>query len=1024
MATATRSPLTEQAEKLGNLAQYLSEGHLLEPVLRKAQAGDVWSGPVHQGFIAWIQMAVDMWVRNNLATGVRLVAESLHKRAEQVNQAANAMATGAAASVTIPPPAPLNYTPGRPPAYGDIGGGPQSKFNPDRMTELAQLLETTADDAVITFGRGLRSALEPPLPPPAAPGAPPAISPLPPDAHAAVGDPESSSPGSNAYLALADELHRAADDITRRVRALRLVDEPLPTAIPDANLVAEVGAAAANLVAGSETAEEQAAAPDTPTANPEYRGPAPVDEKPPPTQEQIDDANHKGDELAARAIKEDVLNHPDKMAAIVTEMNNHRGHPAFEAYAASFVEKFGAERMRKVPRALQAWQYGYNAGNPATHHPPKHTLPLGGPNRKPGPTEIEDVLYSFSATLATATHAEGREKLTKELDKLSHDTTKPSDPLALSWLLTNRDADFDADFLIDCFDTSVKKVIEWEARERKPYSEAGMGGEIGLGVEGDRLLDRNPKVAILNAISHNPEAAYRLQTEFQPFKLEVYHQTSEVQIDSIAELLYRGGEYGGYGDDGSSLGRMLNTTHQALLQEGNTAEAQRFVEQITNAATNNDEVERAQSYLREIGVRHQLNDDQAENARRMVEENSKHPARELLLGQIESNLKASAEFVKDAAAGSKYTQKSLYETQGGWDVVRHAMTAKDATDEQRANAETTLEAAIKKVGEGQELNDAARRGMAESLALRFGDLAYALFSPRDAPAKGWINASDADIEETLAEVSRDKQARETLMVGVGAYSSKTYDEMAKLLASGASNDQIMSTFAPEMAQMGKAFCKIVTAAQDAGVKEREEAMALLQRYRFGVDIVFDLVEQIPAVGTAKGIADKALGHLPGGIAPDYEESIRSGIAKSLSGVDMDTVVARTAEEAKETMSQVDVIVLENMMGAMARQPGLMVNLGLTSWGKWPPFMLADPPPPLDLPVDPANLSQFVKPEYLDPAGGVRLPVPGSPDYGSFQDWYFDPSLDNPLLERSMFITSEVRNSMNGCMMKTQWENSV
>src|SRR5687767_6119884 len=278
MATATRSPLTEQAEKLSNLARYLSDGRLLERVLRKAQSGDVWSGPVYEGFLAWLQMAVDMWVRNNLATGIRLVAESLQKRADQVNQAANAMATGAASSVTIPPPAPLNYSPGRPPRYGEIGGGPQSKFNPDRMTELAQLLETTADDAVITFGRGLRSALEPPLAPPAAPGAPPAISPLPPDAAAAVGDPDSSSPGSNVYLALADELHRAADDITRRVRALRLVDEPLPTAIPDSNLVADVGAAAANLVAGSETAEEQAAAPDAPTANPEYRGPAPVDE--------------------------------------------------------------------------------------------------------------------------------------------------------------------------------------------------------------------------------------------------------------------------------------------------------------------------------------------------------------------------------------------------------------------------------------------------------------------------------------------------------------------------------------------------------------------------------------------------------------------------------------------------------------------------------------------------------------------------------------------------------------------------
>ena len=45
MATATRSPLTEQAEKLQGLARHLSDGRLLEPVLRMAQTGDVWSGP-------------------------------------------------------------------------------------------------------------------------------------------------------------------------------------------------------------------------------------------------------------------------------------------------------------------------------------------------------------------------------------------------------------------------------------------------------------------------------------------------------------------------------------------------------------------------------------------------------------------------------------------------------------------------------------------------------------------------------------------------------------------------------------------------------------------------------------------------------------------------------------------------------------------------------------------------------------------------------------------------------------------
>jgi hypothetical protein len=87
-------------------------------------------------------------------------------------------------------------------------------------------------------------------------------------------------------------------------------------------------------------------------------------------------------------------------------------------------------------------------------------------------------------------------------------------------------------------------------------------------------------------------------------------------------------------------------------------------------------------------------------------------------------------------------------------------------------------------------------------------------------------------------------------------------------------------------------------------------------------------------------------------------------------------------------------------------------------------MLKDPPPPADAAIDPNSISAFIRPEYLDHAGGVRLPVPGSPHYEDFQRWYLDPSLDNPLLEQATFITAEARNSMNGCMMTTQWEKSL
>lgn len=1039
MNTATRSPLTEQAEKLGNLARYLSDGRLLEQVLRKAQTGDVWSGPVQQGFLAWLQFAVDGWVRNQLATGVRLVAESLQKRAEQINSAAQAMAAGTATTVSVPPPTPLNYTPGRPPPYGDIGGGAQSKFNPDGMTELAKMLEVAADDTVITFGRGLRSALEPPLPPPAAPGAPPPISPLPPDAAAAVGDPASSSPGANAYLALADELHRAADDITRRVRALRLVDEPLPTATLDPNLVSNVTAGTTALVSGSETAEQQAAAPDTPTANPEYRDPAPVDEKPPPTQQEIEDAQREGDALADRAIKEDVLNHPGKMAEIVKEMNEGRKGPAAEAYAAAFVEKFGADRMRQVPRTLQAWQYNYTAANPgASYHPPKHTLPLGEPKRKPGDTEIEDILYSFSATLATASNAEGRPKLDKELDKLAHDE---KDPLALSWLLTNRDAEFDADFLVGCFDSGVKKVIEWEARERKPYSEAGMGGEIGLGVEGDRLLDRNPKVAVLNAISHNPEAAYRLQTEFQPFTLEVYHGSSEVKIDNISQLLYRGGEYGGYGDNGSAMGRMLDATHRALLQEGNAAEAQRFVEQLTNAATNNGEVERARSYLRDIGVRHHLNDDQAENARAMVERNSKHPARELLLGQVEGNMKASAEFVKDAAAGNKYTQKTLYETRAAWNVVKAAELAEGATEAQKHDAETTLDRTMRKIADGEDLTDDARRGMADVLSLHLKDVAMIIGGNRgeeEALEDRGLGVTEEQVRATLKEIARDKEALGALMAALGASVAEPYTEVVDAMRFSLRfrppgmpdaawraevADKVEAAgkgYAQEAQQIGEMFCETADAVRQVGIDKREAAAAMLANYRLGVDIAFGFIEKIPGVGQAKAVVDTAVGVVPSTKVAGFEGEVKDGIAAAISGIDTELISAETKEESARARELLDRMVAENMMQAIARDPVVLSQLEVTL----PDGMLVNPGQPLPPPVgEPPRIPDgFLKPEFVDSrTGGVLLPRPGSEHYKEFSKWYReDEDAHNSLYQAALNASEPVREHMGKCMLEKLW----
>jgi hypothetical protein len=1012
LATATRSPLAEQAEKLARLAQFLRDGRLLEQVLRLAQSGEVWSGPIHDAFLGWMQHAMDFWVRNQLAEGVRLVAKSLADRVAAIEQAQAAMAAGQIGVVGPAAPTPLNYVPGAPPPYGQIGGGPNNQFKTDGMRRLSQLLGQTADQAVIDFNRKLRDALVPPPMPPPPPGAPPPISPLPPDAEAVVGNPNTLGPG-NVYLAIAQELRNAAADIDKRADTLRLLEAPMETATIDlGGITATAGAAGAAVQSSTDALTgAQAPIPDTAT----------TPEKPPPTQEEIDRAKAEGEDLAKQALKDEVLDDPEELKEVAKELEKHKDDPAYETYCAAFVKRFGPENTVRVSRTLQAWQYGWEGG---AHQvtPPERNLPYGKADKKPSDQDIEGVLYSFSATLATASRYDGDPNIDKELDQIA-DT---NDPLALSWLLTNHDAEFDADFLVKAFDNGVKDVIKHEALiSGVPV----MATVAPLRLTGGTKLSADPKVAVLNAISRNEEAAMRLQTEFKPFTLEFGGGHEDVKIDSLAELLYQGGATDkGYSDNGSSLGRMLDTSHRGLCELGATdpakaEEAKRMVDQIVDSATKDKEVKRAQEALREIGARQPVTDEDAQTALAKVKKNENHPAREALLAMTAQRTEVAGQFVADASK-AKGDKEVLNETRAGWDIVRHAMTAQDASEKQRDDAERTLEGAMKNIADGQELTGEARRGMAESLALRFGDLAYALYSPIAAPEHGWVNASKTDVAATMAEVARDKEARETLMVGVGAWSSKTYSEMAGMLATGAGNGEVMAKFAPEMVQMGKAFCQVVTAVQEAGVKERDEAMALLQRYRFGVDVVFDLVEMIPAVGAAKGAVDKGLGYLPGDVAPDYNEAIRSGIAQELSGVDMGAVIARTKEEAQSTMSQVDVMVLENMMSAMGREPGLMAQMGLNTWSTWPQSMLKEPLPPSDVPVDSANLAAYVKPEFLDSAGGVRFPVPGTQGYEDFQRWYMDPSLDNPLLEQATFITAEVRNSMNTCMFKTQWEKSL
>ena len=99
----------------------------------------------------------------------------------------------------------------------------------------------------------------------------------------------------------------------------------------------------------------------------------------------------------------------------------------------------------------------------------------------------------------------------------------------------------------------------------------------------------------------------------------------------------------------------------------------------------------------------------------------------------------------------------------------------------------------------------------------------------------------------------------------------------------------------------------------------------------------------------------------------------------------------------------------------AKKPELLIATGMSTWGLWPPFALKDPAPAPTAPVDGTQaLPQVIKPDFLTSGGGLIIPKTGDSSYEDFRTWFYDPSLDNKLLERAMVTSVEVRNSAESC----------
>jgi hypothetical protein len=154
---------------------------------------------------------------------------------------------------------------------------------------------------------------------------------------------------------------------------------------------------------------------------------------------------------------------------------------------------------------------------------------------------------------------------------------------------------------------------------------------------------------------------------------------------------------------------------------------------------------------------------------------------------------------------------------------------------------------------------------------------------------------------------------------------------------------------------------------------------------------------------------KPLDHLPvvQQLAPTSQRLIKAicGELKSQSDTE------KRADAQKSLTFAVD----EALAKALAQNPNLLFASGMTTWGSYPPFILKDPPPQADAPVSNSQtLSEYVKPEFIAPSGGIIIPKEGDAAYEDFRRWFYEPSLDNPLLERATVTSQEVRSSTDPC----------
>lgn len=371
----------------------------------------------------------------------------------------------------------------------------------------------------------------------------------------------------------------------------------------------------------------------------------------------------------------------------------------------------------------------------------------------------------------------------------------------------------------------------------------------------------------------------------------------------------------------------------------------------------------------------------------LLMKNPEHPAREEMLDIVASDPDLALQYAMVASLG---VHETLFETQESWDLLIAGMAS--TSGEMRNYAEAALETAIQRVGEGHEMSEEARRGLALAISTRVADLARSIErnaevepSSRGAPApKGkealapFMHVSQNELVATMTELMKDKQARRTLELAAGSlaadWAGRTADEYLRRQAAG--NETPASDVAEDLhrdsEELGQFLCATVESIGGKAKADAEAAIEAMAGMRLGIDVAFEAVDLAKGAVPGGPLVGKGADWLVEKARGDFDDYVGALEDEQRAG-------ARRQADAAHTMA--DRVVWDSLASALLRRAlaappeerdRLLAGLGVEA--------VADDGTRL------TGVAALQDASLLDAAGHFALPKPGTEEYVQYEDW--------------------------------------